>query len=416
MYLIEKLNVLLIIDGFDELSYKKHRDIVLNEIAELANYLENSTLLVTSRTSDFPYIFENLTTYELCPLNQNQIEEFARKWLNDEAKVDAFLKEIQKSPYIDTAVRPLTIAHLCAIYERSGKIPDKPKTVYKKIINLLLEEWDEQRNVKRLSKYAGFEIDRKFEFLSNIAYFLTVSSKKSIFTLSALENAYLKVHENFDLKRKDSKDVMQELESHTGLFLQAGYGLYEFAHKSLQEYLTAEYIVKLPTIPTSQSIIGTIPNELAIAVSISSNSSLYFVEVVKKIFSKLNLNFEFYQVFLNRLIIEKPEFNKSNVVGFAALQLYSTYLRKNKDYNQLQLFIKDDMVTEFENLLESIFKRNSKKIILQYYEPISEEISTNGFAVISLRKKKSSKLLDIHSDIKNNELPMELVCRETFIK
>ena len=43
-----------------------------------------------------------------------------------------------------------------------------------KIVNLLLEEWDEQRGIKRLSNYSSFEIDRKLEFLCRISYELTV--------------------------------------------------------------------------------------------------------------------------------------------------------------------------------------------------------------------------------------------------
>jgi len=414
-YIIEKLNVLLIIDGFDELTYRSHREIVLSEIKELANFLENSKLLVTSRTSDFNYYFENIIVYELCSLNNLQINAFAKKWLNDEEKVNSFLKEIYKSPFIDAAVRPLTIAHLCAIYERVGKIPEKPKTVYKKIVNLLLEEWDEQRNIKRESKYADFEIDRKFEFLTSIAYLLTVDSKRSIFSKSVLESVYYKIYEDFDLERQDSKNVMEELETHTGLFIQSGYEFYEFAHKSLQEYLTAEYIVKLPTIPSNANTIRIIPNELAIAISISSSPSQYFAELVLNRLTSLNLSFQFYQTFLARLIIEKPDFNKSNLVGIAAFQLYSNYLSQNKDMNQLKLFIQDDLVTEFENTIKSIFKRNAKSLFARYYDIISEESSTNGTIIVTVNKKKKNQISSEFTDIKYSDLPDKLLYRDSFL-
>lgn len=413
-YIIENLNVLLIIDGFDELNYSSHRDIVLGEIVEFANYLEKSKLILTSRTSDFNYYFENIDIYELCSLTDLQIRDFAKKWLNDDQKVTSFLKEVYNSPFIDTAVRPLTIAHLCAIYERVGKIPEKPKTVYKKIVNLLLEEWDEQRNVKRVSKYADFEIDRKFEFLTSIAYFLTVSSKRSIFSKSNLENAYYKINEDFGLEKKDSKNVMEELETHTGLFLQSGYEFYEFAHKSLQEYLTAEYIVRLPTIP-NENIIRTIPNELAIAISISSNPSQYFTEVI---FNRLNtkrLSYRFYQIFLTRLIIEKPDFNKSNLVGIAAFQLYSNYLAYNKDMDQLKLFIQDDLILEFENTIKVIFKRNAKNLFQKYYYIVSEESSTNGTTVITIKKKNNIEFNSEFNDLKNYNLPETLLYRDSFL-
>lgn len=413
-YLLNKLNVLLIIEGFDELSYKKHREIILHEIRELANFLEKSRIIITSRTSDFNYNFENIVPFELCPLNDDQIKSFAYKWLIDEEKVTSFLSEVYKSPFMDAAVRPLTIAHLCAIYERVGKIPEKPKTVYKKIVNLLLEEWDEQRNIKRISRYANFEIDRKFDFLTSVAYHLTVNNRKAIFSKSTLENLYFKIYNDFDLERKDSKNVMEELETHTGLFVQAGYELYEFAHKSLQEYLTAEYIVKLPTIPENLNIIVNIPNELAITISISSNPSFYFTELIQKRFKNLNLSFQFYQTFLTRLMIEKPDFNKTNLVGVAAFQLYSMYLIKNKSMNQLKFFIEDDLVSEFENFIDSIFKRNAKDFVGKFYDLESEESSTNGFTVITLNKKRSV-LIGQNMELKSNDLPQKLLCRNTFL-
>jgi hypothetical protein len=105
------------------------------------------------------------------------------------------------------------------------------------------------------------KIDRKAEFLANLAYNLTISVKRSAFTKDDLVHAYEKMFDNFGLPRGDAAKVANELESHTGLFVQGGYELFEFSHKSLQEYLTAEFIVKLPAIP-SGNILTILPNEL----------------------------------------------------------------------------------------------------------------------------------------------------------
>jgi len=77
----------------------------------------------------------------------------------------------------------------------------------------------------------------------------------------------------------EAQQVVNELETHTGLFIQSGYEQFEFAHKSLQEYLAAEYLVKLPSIPPERRILFKLPNELAIAVTISSNPSDYIIQV-----------------------------------------------------------------------------------------------------------------------------------------
>ena len=418
--LIDKLKVLIIIDGFDELNYKKHREIVIKEIQELANYMENSKLIVTSRTSDFNYSIENIHVYELCSLDENQIELFAEKWLGDKSKANDFIVAVRHSPFSDTTIRPLTIAHLCAIYERIGKIPEKPKTVYKKVINLLLEEWDEQRNVKRISKYASFEIDRKFEFLSIIAYYLSVKSKKSSFTKETLINAYLQIYENFDLEKQECSNVVQEIETHTGLFIQSGFDLYEFAHKSLQEYLTAEYIVKLPFLPDERHILQSLPNELAIAVSISSNPSNYLTELVQNRFLKNKFSLTFFQTFVTRLLLEKPDFNKNEKVGIAALLLYSLYLNPFEaiDSRQLTLFVIDDMVTEFEMLIDEIFKRNTKKFLEVLYEKNSVSESINGTKILTLKKIKGGfkHNKSFEMSIKDyDNLPEFLNCRESFL-
>lgn len=55
-----------------------------------------------------------------------------------------------------------------------------------------------------------------------------------------------KIHEIFGLPREDAAKVAGELESHTGLFVQSAYDIFEYSRKSLQEYLTAEFVVKLP--------------------------------------------------------------------------------------------------------------------------------------------------------------------------
>ncbi|WP_461589764.1 NACHT domain-containing protein, partial [Winogradskyella sp.] len=414
--ILEKSKVLLIIDGFDELSFKSHKEIVREEIGEMANYLEEAKIILTSRNADYDYANESIAIYEICPLIESQVEDFANKWLGVDSAPN-FVKEVRKSPYHDTAIRPLTIAHLCAIYERIGKIPDKPKTVYKKIINLLLEEWDEQRGIKRTSKYAMFEVDRKFEFLSNLAFNLTIQNSKAIFSRSDLKSIYRKIYIDFDLDLTDSKSVITDIESHTGLFVRAGYDYYEFAHKSIQEFLTADYIVKLPNIPMQKRIIEKLPNELAIAIAISSNPSEYFLQIVRKILLPMEDSYIFIQKFINRLILEKPDFYKNSKIGFSAILLYSKYMQQNVDSkNQLTLFNSDFLVQEFEDLINSVFKRNSNKIITDKYV-VTDTIETIHQTKVLVMEKKNDSITPVfrNFELQGQSLPKLLYVRESFV-
>lgn len=125
--ILEELRVLLILDGFDELMDTRVREKAITDIRTLAEHLEYSKMIVTSRTGDFVYSINNAAPYEICPLTEVQIATFAQKWLNDNHQAKDFLRRIYESPFADTTIRPLTLAHLCAIYERIGKIPDNPE-------------------------------------------------------------------------------------------------------------------------------------------------------------------------------------------------------------------------------------------------------------------------------------------------
>ncbi|WP_172594423.1 NACHT domain-containing protein [Mariniphaga sediminis] len=270
---LNAFNVLLILDGYDEIT--EHREKLIDEIIELSHSLKSSRFVLTSRTSDFNLNIDNSGIFEICSLNPSQLKEFAEKWLRDNNKSNDFLKKIKESPYYDTAIRPLTLSHLCAIYERIGTIPEKPRTIHRKVVALLIEEWDEQRQVIRNSKYINFEPDRKLDFLANIAFILTYKYQENIFTKEQLQDIYTSIYESFDLPKNDIKTVIREIETHTGIILCVSQNQYEFAHKSTQEYLAAEHLVRLPNIPSSLKLLLKLPNELALTVALSSSSSLY---------------------------------------------------------------------------------------------------------------------------------------------
>jgi len=342
--------------------------------------------------------------FEISPLSGAQILSFATRWLGPEHG-QLLVDQMSRSPFADTAIRPLTIAHLCAIYERSKKIPDKPKTVYRKIVNLLVEEWDEQRSIKRSSAYSSFDLDRKFEFLCNLAYELTISGRETTFSKGDLVSVYSTLHGNFGLPASDATKVANELETHTGLFVQAGYELFEFSHKSLQEYLTAEFIVRLPSIPTDQELLEGIPNELAIATAISSAPSEYFAELVLNRFTRLLYPFEFIRTFVTRLLLERPDFENTPRVAAALSALYSQYLRSMMRISeQLHLFVIDQLGFDFEQLGKLIKQRIVEGDLMDVFEIVEQPPAIDGGHILRLKRRKdwvaASEPRTGHGDVK----------------
>lgn len=408
---LEEFKVLLILEGFDELEWS-HRVRCIGEITRCANQLEQSLMIVTSRTGEFRYNIDNSQEYELCPLSPEQVQSFAQRWLQDESKASQFVEKVNRSPYADTAIRPLTLAHLCAIYERVKDIPEKPKTLYRKIVNLLLEEWDQQRSIKRGSRYAEFEIDRKYEFLCHLAYFLTTSDERTVFSTQNLIKAYGNLYEEYGLMGGEAKQVAAEIESHTGLLLQTGYDRYEFAHKSIQEFLTAEFLVKLPSIP-SDWVLTALPNEFAIVVAISSQPSSYFAELVLTRLKSHSLSNEFLRAFLSRLLLERPDFRAGSLLELALLQLFTLYVEEDvTSYGQLRLFRSDTIFMTLEDLISRNYRAGMLEI-LKCYETVKiyETVNRDDIQKLSLVNKLIPKqLLELKS-----QLPSVLMVRSSIL-
>jgi hypothetical protein len=412
--MLESLKPLILLDGLDEISHKARRDSVVAGVRRLAVQLDRARIILTARTGEFSYHIEKMTAYEIAPMSWAQIQQFADAWLgNNDAKL--FLAQINNSPFADAAIKPLTLAHLCAIFERVHKIPEKPKSVYKKIVALLLEDWDQQRSVQRLSAYSDFEVDRKADFLSDLAHSLTTSNRTSAFTRDDLLESYRQISQNYGLRSSDAQAVVNELETHTGLIVQSGADFFEFSHKSLQEYLTAVFIVGLPGIPRKMIDLQIMPNELAIATALSSRPSKYFYSLVIQHFSQIKLSFQFVRTFMNRLLIERPDFEVSPEVGLAILCLYSQYLRASIDEaSQLQLFVYDPLSDEFEHLNMLIKERIKVSDLLGAYEAHEHAYGLDGQEIWRLERKENGEG-PFRLYTRSNVLPSVLWVRKSLV-
>lgn len=361
---------IVILDGYDEIPNIEYKEKITDEIRELFLKVTNSKFILTSRSSDFSsYHIENSTVYEICSLNSSQINTYTAKWFNNATDAEKFRSEMIKSPFNDTLIRPLFLSHLCAIFERSGYIPEKPQSVYAIIIGLLLRDWDQQRSIRRVSGYAGFEVDRKERFLAHLASELTIKKQKTAFNVNDLQSVYRSICSSYNLPPNQAEDVINELESHNGIFIQSGWDEFSFSHKSFQEYLTAKHMIGLPRIPEEKSILSKIPNELAISVALSTDSNLYFCEIVLRLMRVNVQNLHFFKIFLERLYIEKPDFIENVEIGMAFAYLQTIFI-SSQEYDE----------TDVEEIFEEYFKIKSVKKsiskILFYYSIIRERRAT----------------------------------------
>jgi len=306
---VNEISPIVIIDGIDELSSNFSKTRINKELKILPKIMDKSKIIVTSRTGEINYNIDGFSLYEIAPLDKSQIVNFVSKRMEGK-RVNKFLDQLYNSSFHDVAMRPLTLSHLCAVYELTKKLPEKPRYLYKKIVHLLVEKWDALRDVERATIYSKLETEQKIEILMHIAYHFSVEIGTYVVTSEGLDSIYGKISRKFQLKMSEKKFVLNEIESTTGLFVQSGQNSFEFSHKSIHEYLAAEYISKLGINKVPSKNIEGIVSELAVAVSISPDTTSCIGDLLRSHIFGHRISRNFYYSFINELYLQNPNMDE----------------------------------------------------------------------------------------------------------
>lgn len=329
----------MLLDGLDEIDGALRRRIE-GELKSLAQQLSSAKLIVTCRSGDYSSMIEGFNVVELCPLSWEQVSQIASIWLSEEA--DAFMVALKSLPYSDLADRPLLLAQLLLLFKRQGYLPEQPSEIYRRIVRLLLEDWDSQRRIRRGSQYSRFASDRKLEFLATLAYRLTYKIKTKVFSEKDLIVTYQAIYQKFGLPEQEAERVAHEVESHTGIIIAGAANKYEFSHLSIQEFLCAEYLVRDAFPSHLTDYVRSYPAPIAIAVAISSDPSNWMAGLFLRTSRNCgHFTEESLSAFLSRLFIERPYFEVSPVLGHILLRMFSDFCL----FENLRIFATTDLAS-----------------------------------------------------------------------
>ena len=308
----------LLLDGLDEVPIASRADLE-KQIVNLADHLKTAKVIVSCRSGDYGHL-EGFTLAEISPLTQGEIRKIAENWLGD---ASGFFRQLRNNPAADIADRPLFLAQLLILYQNGGgEIPDQPSALYRQVIRLMLQDWDEQRGIARHSRYAGLHVEEKLEFLSALSFELTIESRTARFGTELLERIYTEIAPQFGLPQKEASQVARDIETHTGLIVERGSD-FEFSHLSLQEYLCAYHIVRQPLNFKVARYLHEYPAPVAVSVALSSDPSAWLANVVLE--SGVLVKAEIVRSFLVRLVQERPRFSVHSGLGYAVLKLMMYY-------------------------------------------------------------------------------------------
>ena len=267
---------LLLLDGLDEVGDLEARERVLGwvERSSWTNGVSANLTAVTAR----PTGYEGLQGWSrssirahVAPFSKEQIRDYLDRWFRlrpmpersrDEVVGDLFgrlTSEQEAKRLRPMARRPAYLATLALVHGTRGELPHSRAALYELLIDAYVDMLDRQRRLKAQREQQELPIwDRKekIEILSAVACQAHLGTaegpekgRRFVFSREELAKAVGSAIDYYGevrfrtVKHADAAGLAEYFRARTGLLVEAREGRYQFGHLSLQEYLTAVFLV-----------------------------------------------------------------------------------------------------------------------------------------------------------------------------
>ena len=249
--LLKSGKLLIILDGLDEVRGKVVND-VISHIHNFCDKYDKNRFIISCRTAAYNHNFYRFTDVAMAEFCDAQIKQFIYNWFQSEtdrkmdtgAKCWELLQKPENAGAKELANTPLLLTLLCLIYHSSQNFPNNRSFLYKKSLRLFLEEWAAENRIMREAIYEGLNTEFQEILLSKIAHSgfeidqLFLGQRDIVdeirFFLQDILNAP---------KLLDGEKVLTAIAIHQGILVERAEDVFSFSHLTLQEYLTAQYIV-----------------------------------------------------------------------------------------------------------------------------------------------------------------------------
>ncbi|MEM9006225.1 MAG: NACHT domain-containing protein [Cyanobacteria bacterium P01_F01_bin.86] len=243
--------LLILLDGLDEVPTDNMNQ-VIEHIEDFAIQHDKNTFVASCRTAAYRTSFQQFSDVTIADFDDDQIEQFIQRWFNSQLDQEAdtaneywqLLQQPENNAAKELAQTPLLLTFLCLIYEREQTLPNRRSTLYGRALNILLSEWSAQKRLPKKSIYKDFHPELEKELLSEIAY-NSFKEDRLFFSKSDITDRITTfLADTLDAPEYlDGPAVLHAIEVQQGILVERATDTYSFSHLTLQEYLTALYIL-----------------------------------------------------------------------------------------------------------------------------------------------------------------------------
>jgi hypothetical protein len=248
---LEQGKLLILLDGLDEVP-AGNRDVVIEAIQDFVDQHDKNRYIASCRIAAYRHNFRRFIDVTIAEFNDDQIQQFIDNWFQsqeDQRSKTAkqcwqILQQPENSAAKELAHTPLLLTFICLVYDRSQTFSNNRATLYRKALRILLEEWASEKRILREEIYQGLSTELEEVLLSEVA---TSSFDADRLFLSQKElvnqiKTFLETNLNAP-KHLSGETVLNAIAVQQGVLVERAENVYSFSHLTLQEYLTARYIV-----------------------------------------------------------------------------------------------------------------------------------------------------------------------------